>query len=64
LKLLGGAFEKIARVFPFFHAVEMEKALFAGDFSLAAEYILPILLYGVGTAALAVYCFLGQMKKQ
>lgn len=64
LKLLGGAFEKIARVFPFFHAVEMEKALFAGDFSLAAEHILPILLYGVGTAALAVYCFLGQMKKQ
>ena len=64
LKLVGGAFEKIARVFPFFHAVEMEKALFAGDFSLAAEHILPILLYGVGTAALAVYCFLGQMKKQ
>lgn len=64
LKLVGGVFEKIARVFPFVHAVEMEKALFAGDFSLAAAHILPILLYGVGTVALAVYCFLGQMKKQ
>ena len=62
LKLVGGVFEKIARVFPFVHAVEMEKALFAGDFSLAAAHILPILLYGVGTVALAVYCFLGQMK--
>lgn len=64
LNLVGGVFEKIARVFPFVHAVEMEKALFAGDFSLAAAHILPILLYGVGTVALAVYCFLGQMKKQ
>ena len=64
LKLVGGFFEKIANVFPFVHAVEMEKALFNGDFSLAATHILPIALYSVGITALAVLCFLRQMKKQ
>ena len=64
LKLVGGFFEKIANVFPFVHAVEMEKALFNGDFSLAATHILPIALYSVAITALAVLCFLRQMKKQ
>lgn len=64
LKLVGGLFEKIANVFPFVHAVEMEKALFHGDFEAAATHILPVLLYIVFTTILAVVCFLKQMKKQ
>ena len=64
LKLMGGFFEKMANVFPFVHAVEMEKALFSGDFGLAATHILPIALYSVAITALAVFCFLRQMKKQ
>ena len=64
LKLVGGVFEKIAHALPFVHAVEMEKALFAGDLQLAATHILPILLYSAGITAVAVFCFLGQMKKQ
>ena len=64
LKLVGGVFEKVANALPFVHAVEMEKALFAGDFSLAASHIVPLLLYSVFTTVIAVYCFLGQMKKQ
>lgn len=64
LKLVGGLFEKIANVFPFVHAVEMEKALFHGDFEAAATHILPVLLYSVFTTILAVVCFLKQMKKQ
>ncbi len=64
LKLVGGFFEKIANVLPFFHAVEMEKALFNGDFELAGAHILPILLYSFGVTAVAVFCFLRQMKKQ
>ena len=64
LKLVGGAFEKIANALPFVHAVEMEKALFRGDFALALEHILPILLYSFGVTAVAVFCFLRQMKKQ
>ena len=64
LKLVGGVFEKIASVLPFVHAVEMEKALFSGDFGLAATHILPIVLYSVAITLIAVLCFLGQMKKQ
>ena len=64
LKLVGGFFEKIANALPFLHAVEMEKALFRGDFALAATHILPIILYSLGITALAVLCFLRQMKKQ
>jgi ABC-2 type transport system permease protein len=64
LTLVGGFFEKIANVLPFVHAVEMEKALFSGNFGLAATHILPIALYSVAITALAVFCFLRQMKKQ
>ena len=64
LKLVGGAFEKIANMLPFVHAVEMEKALFAGNFRLAATHFLPIVVYTVLITAVAVFCFLKQMKKQ
>ena len=64
LKLVGGFFEKIANALPFVHAAEMEKALFAGDLDLAATHILPVLLYSVTATAVAVFCFLRQMKKQ
>ena len=64
LKLVGGAFEKIANALPFVHAVEMEKALFNGNFEGAASHILSVLLYGGLVAVIAVLAFLGQMKKQ
>lgn len=64
LKLVGGVFENIANALPFVHAVEMEKALFSGDFGLAATHILPIVLYSVAITVIAVFCFLRQMKKQ
>ena len=64
LNLVGGIFEKIANALPFVHAVELEKALFAGDFQLAATHILPIVLYSVAATVVAVLCFLRQMKKQ
>jgi len=64
LKLAGGFFEKLAYALPFVHAAEMEKALFSGNFDLAAAHLLPILLYSVLATVAAVFCFLGQMKKQ
>ena len=64
LTLVGGWFEKIAHALPFVHAVEMEKALLGGQFALAAVHSWPVLLYSIGATALAVFCFLGQMKKQ
>ena len=64
LHLVGGAFEKVAHALPFFHAVELEKALFSGNFEEAAAHILPILFCSTLVTAAAVLCFLRQMKKQ
>ena len=64
LSLVGGFFEKLAGMLPFVHAVQLEKALFAGDFQTAAVHILPVVLYSLAATAAAVVCFLGQMKKQ
>ncbi len=64
LSLVGGIFEKIAHALPFVHAVELEKALFMGDFQAAAAHILPVFLYSVLITAVAVLCFLRQMKRQ
>lgn len=64
LELIGGLFKKIAIVLPFFHASEMEKALFSGEFDIALSHIAPIIIYVVVIITLAVLCFLTQMKKQ
>lgn len=64
LELVGGLFEKIANGLPFVHAAQLEKALFRGDFELAEFHIVPVLVYSVSAAAVSVYCFLKQMKKQ
>ena len=64
LKLVGGLFEKTANVLPFFHAAEMEKALFNGNFDLASSHLLLILLYCMGTTVVAVILFLHQKKNQ
>lgn len=63
LNLVGGGFEKIARLLPFYHAVELEKALFNGNFSNVTEHIVPIIIYSVLTTVVAVFCFFKQMKK-
>ena len=64
LDLVGGMFQKIAYALPFVHAVDLERAVLAGDF----EGIFPHLLWVLGYAAvllmLAVLLFLRQMKKQ
>ena len=64
LSLVGGVFEKVANVFPFVHAAELEKALLNGNFDTTGVHILPILLYSVLITVIAVACFLRQMKKQ
>ena len=64
LKLVGGVFQKIANLLPFFHAVEMEKALLSGDFELASTHILPILLYSVTVTVIATFCFVCQRRNQ
>lgn len=64
LNLVGGSFKKIANMFPFVHAAEMEKALFNGNFEVAVTHILPIVLYSIFITMAAVFFFLRQMKRQ
>ena len=64
LELVGGFFEKAASALPFLHAVQLEKALFSGNFDAVSVHILPVLAYSIVVTALAVVCFLAQMKKQ
>ena len=64
LDLVGGVFAKAANLLPFVHAARMEKALYDGDFSLAAQHSVPVLVYCGATTVVAVLCFLRQMKKQ
>ena len=64
LSLVGGFFEKLAHALPFVHAVELEKALLQGNLQAAATHLLPIVLYSAGITAVAVLCFLRQMKQQ
>ena len=64
LELVGGAFKKIAYALPFVHAVEMERAVLAGNFSTALPHLLWVMGYAIVILAAAVLLFLRQMKKQ
>ena len=64
LELVGGVFKKIAYALPFVHAVELERALLAGDFAGIFPHLWWVLGYSAGLFALAVFMFLRQMKKQ
>ena len=64
LKLVGGIFEKIAYSLPFVHAVELERAVIAGEFSEVVPHLLWVLGYAIVLLIAAVLLFLRQMKKQ
>ena len=63
LDLVGGAFKRIAYVLPFVHAVEMERAILAGDFTDACTHLWWVLGYAAVLLVFAVLLFLRQMKK-
>ena len=64
LDLVGGAFQKIAYALPFVHAVEMERAILAGNFTSIFPHLWWVLGYAAAALVLAVLLFLRQMKKQ
>ena len=64
LKLVGGVFEKIADLLPFVHAVELERAVIAGDFAQVLPHLLPIAGFAAAAAVGATVLFLRQMKRQ
>lgn len=64
LNLVGGVFKKVAQILPFFHAAEMQKALFNGNFEIVKTHLLPVMLYATFTIFASIICFLSQMKKR
>ena len=64
LALVGGMFKKIAYALPFVHAVDMERALLAGDFGGIFPHLWWVLGYAIVLLVLAVLLFLRQMKRQ
>lgn len=64
LDLVGGTFKKIAHLLPFVHAVELEQAVLAGNFTDILPHFIWVAGYALVTLAAAVLLFLRQMKKQ
>ncbi len=64
LSLVGGAFEKIASLFPFVHAVELQRAAASGAWASLVPHLLWVVGYTVVIGVAAVVLFLRQMKKR
>lgn len=64
LDLVGGTFRKVAYALPFVHAVDMERALLAGNLTAALPHLWWVLGYTAAVLFAAVFLFLRQMKKQ
>ena len=64
LELVGGVFKKIAYALPFVHAVELERAVLAGNYQNIFPHIWWVLGYTLGAVILATVFFLRQMKRK
>ena len=64
VELVGGVFEKIANALPFIHAVELERAAFAGNFTDIFPHLWWVLGYTAAAVIGAILLFLRQMKRQ
>lgn len=63
LDLVGGAFQKIANVLPYVHAVELERAVLDGSYANIFPHLYWVVGYGMVTMAAAILLFVRQMKK-
>lgn len=63
LELVGGAFKQIAYCLPFYHSVELERAVLYGNYSEILPHLLWVLGYSLAAAVLSAAVFLRQMKK-
>ena len=64
VELVGGVFEKIANALPFIHAVELERAACAGNFTDIFPHLWWVLGYTAAAVIGAILLFLRQMKRQ
>ena len=62
LELVGGWFKRIAYLFPFAHAVELERAMISGSYEGILPHVLWVSGYVIVTAAAAVTVFTSKMK--
>ena len=61
--LVGGAFETVANLLPFRHAVEMQRAAYAGNIAEIPQHLWWVLGYAVVLTAASVWAFLAQMRR-
>ena len=61
--LVGGAFETIANLLPFRHAVEIQREAYAGNFAEIWPHLGWVVGWGLVLTAAAIWAFLRQMKK-
>ena len=63
LSLVGGAFQAVAKVLPFYHAVELARAAYAGTSAEALPHLWPLLAWSAALTLAAVWAFLRQMRR-
>lgn len=64
LEIVGGTFKRVAYALPFVHAVEMQRAVLAGNFADIFPHFWWVLGYAAVLLVAAVFLFLRQMKRQ
>ena len=62
IKLVGGAFVKIAEVLPFYHAVEATRAAAIGNAAALPGHLAVIAAYALALFVLAVFAFMRTMR--
>lgn len=63
LSLVGGTFQKVANLLPFVHAVELEKAVLAGNYAGILPHLGWVMGYAILLVAVAIAAFMRQMRK-
>jgi len=63
LELVGGAFKKIAELLPFYHAVELQRAVVSQNLELAGEHLIWVCGYAVVLLCLAIAVFVARKRR-
>ncbi len=63
LELVGGAFKGTAEALPFFHAVEIERAVVRGEFAEILPQLAVVSVYAAAVTAAAIWAFIRRMKQ-
>ncbi len=63
VELVGKAFNKFANALPFIHSVELQRAVFKGEFGKILPHLTVVILYTVIIFILAIFLFLRNMKR-